>query len=184
MTFEFTSADELLAFLATMGRTESAEAVGFTELDHGLQCAAELAETNPDDLELQVAGLLHDVAHTLAPHDADRPDLDRHGEVGAAALRELLGDRVADLVEAHVPAKRYLVVTDPAYGATLSSVSVASLAEQGGPMTPDEVVAFEALDCFADAVVLRQADDRAKVVGRVVPDLSAWEPAVRAQAAR
>lgn len=184
MTNEFATADELLEFLATMGATDSGEAVGFTELDHGLQCAAELAAAHPDDVELQVAGLVHDVAHTMVSDDPVGAAIDRHGEVGAAAVRALLGDRVADLVAAHVPAKRYLVATDPEYGAGLSAVSVASLAEQGGSMTADEATAFEALDGFDDAVELRRADDRAKVVGRVVPGLSAWAPVVRSVAAR
>jgi len=184
MTITFTTADELLAFLATMGETDSDEAVGFTELDHGLQCAADLAANHPDDAELLVAGLVHDVAHTMVPDDGDHARIDRHGEVGASAVRTLLGDRVADLVAAHVPAKRYLVLADPDYAATLSAVSVASLVEQGGAMTPAEAEAFEALACFADAVELRRADDRAKVVGRVVPDLSSWAPVVRSVATR
>ena len=35
--------------------------------------------------------------------------------LGAETVRRLLGERVAGLVEAHVPAKRYLVTTDASY---------------------------------------------------------------------
>ena len=59
----FADADELLAHLTSLGTTVSAESASFFELDHGLQCAALLERSNPDDLELQVAGLIHDLAH-------------------------------------------------------------------------------------------------------------------------
>src|SRR5580700_1536763 len=65
-----------------------------TSLGHGLQCAANLKASRPEDVQLQVAGLLHDVGHQFAP---GQPEL--HGVNGAAFLRELFGDRVADLVE-------------------------------------------------------------------------------------
>jgi hypothetical protein len=59
----FTSIDEIIGHLESLGRSPSAECDQFTELDHGLQCAAVLATTAPDDIELQVAGLLHDLAN-------------------------------------------------------------------------------------------------------------------------
>ena len=34
-------------------------------LDHGLQTATGLRATHPDDVELQVAGLVHDLGHVL-----------------------------------------------------------------------------------------------------------------------
>jgi predicted HD phosphohydrolase len=91
----------------------------------------------------------------------------------------MLGDRVAGLVEGHVPAKRYLVATDAAYGSVLSEVSVWSLGEQGGPMIPEEVAEFASGPYASDAVVLRRADDAAKVPGRVVPPLADWLPLLR-----
>ncbi|MEV4391183.1 inositol oxygenase family protein [Nonomuraea sp. NPDC049607] len=38
-------------------------------LDHGLQVAAVLRDRHPGDRELQVAGLVHDLGHLLAPGD-------------------------------------------------------------------------------------------------------------------
>ena len=99
-------------------------------LDHGLQCAALLAEQFPDDEELQVAGLVHDVGHRLAPGRIGGPRRDR-GRCGAG----LLGERVAALVELHVPAKRYLVTVDPSYRDGLSDGSTISLARQGGELS-------------------------------------------------
>lgn len=145
---------------------------GMSELDHGLQCAYELSLAHPDDEELQIAGLVHDIGHQMASDE-------EHGRIGAERVRTLLGERVAGLVEAHVPAKRYLVTTDASYGGILSSGSVVSLARQGGSLTAEEVAAFEAGAYAADAVVLRKADDAAKVPGREVPSLENWLPALR-----
>ena len=78
--------------------------------------------------------------------------------------------------EAHVTAKRYLVAMDPAYA--LSPVSVATLTDQGGALPLDEAHVFEASPWFTDTVALRRADDAAKVAGRVVPRLDAWEAVV------
>jgi predicted HD phosphohydrolase len=146
-------------------------------LAHGLQCAHELATVAPDDLGLQAAGLVHDVGHVLDGfHAVD------HGEVGAAYVEPLLGTRVARLVAMHVPAKRYLVATDPGY--RLSDGSVRSLVLQGGAMTTEEVAAFARQDHAQAAATLRRADEAAKVVGRVVPDLAHWAPVLRAVAAQ
>lgn len=171
----FADIEAVEAFLEQMGRTPSAEAPGLTELDHGLQCAAELKALAPDDLALQVAGLLHDVGHTFS-RAGD------HGEAGARALRDLFGDRIANLVALHIPAKRYLVTTTPSYRDRLSPVSIRSLAMQGGDMSPDEVAAYEARPEAADAVRLRQCDEAAKEPGRDVPGLDAWRPALRSLA--
>jgi predicted HD phosphohydrolase len=143
----------------------------FSELAHGLQCADVLRALAPDDIELQVAGLLHDVGQTLDPA-CD------HGEVGAEALRGLMGERIAELVRLHVDAKRYLVTRDPAYRATLSPVSIATLALQGGDLSAGELAAFEASPFHADAVRLRKADDLAKVAGKRTSGLEAWSSAL------
>ena len=51
-------------------------------------------------------------------------------------------------------------------------------------MTTEEVKVFEADSNGADAAKLRRADEAAKVIGRVVPDLVSWIPAIEAVAAR
>jgi predicted HD phosphohydrolase len=146
-------------------------------LDHGLQVAALLALGYPEDLELQVAGLVHDIGHYLVPADEAG-----HADHAADAVASLLGSRVAGLVRAHIPAKRYLAATDPSL--ILSPESLRTLGCQGGPMTADEVVAFEADPDFEMAVELRRADDAGKVIGLDVGPLESWRPAVERVAAR
>ena len=166
------SVTELLQLLEALGSVPSEDIGGLTELDHGLQCAHRLARRRPLDIELQLAGLVHDVGHQFGPDD-------RHGDIGGDLVRPLLGERVAALVAAHVPAKRYLVATDTRYARRLSSISSATLTVQGGPLVEAEAVAFRALPCFEDAIELRRADDGGKVPGRKVPGLDRWvEPLV------
>ena len=150
---------------------------GLTILNHGLQCAAHLRRSHPADAELQVAGLLHDVGHLLAPGCEDI-----HGLVGAGYVRPVFGERVAALIEYHVPAKRYLVATDGAYRALLSRGSVRTLAMQHGPMTSGEAAAFAASPHFEAAVCLRRADESAKDPVAEVASLDSWLSALLAVA--
>ena len=172
------SVDELFDLLERSAHradsvSDGGERVGI--LAHGLQCADVLRRHSPDDVELQIAGLVHDLGHVAVPDDVDG-----HGRHGRVLFTELLGERVADLVELHVPAKRYLVTVEDQYFGGLSEGSIRTLAEQGGPMTPDEVVAFEAEPRHQEAIVLRRADEAAKIPGREVPGLDAWRPVVDA----
>ncbi|RDI42871.1 HD domain-containing protein [Nocardia mexicana] len=147
-------------------------------LDHDRQCAELLRRDHPDDEELQVAGLLHNIGHTLVPGDDAG-----HGRHGAAAVRPLLGPRVARLVELHVVAKRYLAATDSAHAENLSASSKRTLVAQGGPMTAAELAAFEADPDFAAALALRRADDAGKVVGLRVEPVESWRPVIARVAA-
>ncbi|TCJ99047.1 HD domain-containing protein [Nocardia alba] len=148
-------------------------------LDHDRQCAQSLRRDFPEDEELQVAGLLHDIGHVLFPGDDAN-----HGRHGAAAVRGLLGPRVARLIELHVTAKRFLVATDSAHAAGLSESSRRTLIAQGGPMTPAEIDSFRADPDFAAALALRRADDAGKVIGLRVAPLRDWRPLVERIAAR
>lgn len=177
-----TSVDDLIGVLAEgVAAFDSpatwAAASGHRErvdlLSHALQCAYEVASSHPDDLELQAAALVHDLGHQLVPGDDAGHDAS-HGVAGAAAVRGLLGDRVARLVEYHVPAKRYLVTVDPDYRAKLSPVSIRTLENQGGTMTPDEVAEHAQLPDWSAGLALRRADEAAKVPGRDVPGLAHW----------
>lgn len=170
----FRDADELIRHLRYLGATLSDECHLMTELDHGLQTAALLRQTDPDDFELQVAGLVHDLAHSW-----DGPGQTRHAAMGATAVRCLLGERVAGFIESHVPAKRYLVAALPEYYTALSPDSVFTLKAQGGPMRVAEVDAFEADPEHLGMIALRVADDGARIPGAQVPGLDFWIPTIR-----
>ena len=173
----FADVDDLFGALETS--RDADDEGGLSILDHSLQCAELLRATRPDDVELQVAGLVHDLGWlgrvprgwTLrldAAHDVDGRDL----------LGGLLGERVARLVGGHVAAKRYLIATEPGYAELLSTRSEVTLEFQGGVMRGDEIVAFEQRPERDDLVVLRRADDAAKIRGKVVPGLDTWRAMV------
>jgi predicted HD phosphohydrolase len=138
-------------------------------LAHALQCAAILRAEHPEDAELAVAGLVHDISDIA--HPDDHTDHDRRG---AQLVEPLLGPRVARLVGAHVLAKRYLVTTDPAYRSRLSARSIETLAAQGDALADAELARLAA-DADRDAILdLRRADERAKDPAARVPDLESW----------
>lgn len=171
--------DDLVGLLARGGNADDGETLDL--LAHGLQCGALLAEVAPDDIELQVAGLVHDLGTLLDPGQAAT-----HAVTGAVAVGGLLGARVAALVAGHDQAKRYLVTTEPSYRECLSEISVATLTLQGGEMEASERAAFEVGEHRHALVALRRADDAAKIPGRAVPGLAQWHEPLRrvADAAR
>ena len=161
------SVPDLIAVLALgAGVRDEPELDG---LAHALQCGAILRAEAPDDPELAVAGLVHDIADVVYPDDHTG-----HDRRGAELVEPLLGSRVARLVGAHVLAKRYLVTTDPAYRNQLSVRSVETLAEQGESLRDAELTAL-ASDPDRDAILaLRRADERAKDPAARVPGLDEW----------
>lgn len=147
---------------------------------HALQ-GAWLAEGEDKGDAMVVAALLHDIGHMvhdLGESPADAGIDDRHEELGHAWLQAHFGPEVTEPVRLHVAAKRYLCATEADYFAKLSPDSVKSLALQGGPMSPEEVAAFEALPQHGDAVQLRRYDERAKVKGLATPPVAHFMPAV------
>jgi gamma-butyrobetaine dioxygenase len=123
--------------------------------EHMRQAGA-LAEAAGAPAPLVAAALLHDVGHLRNESDA------RHGSGGARWLSQWFGPEVTEPVRLHVAAKRYLCATEPGYFARLSLESVRTLALQGGPMTPEQAAAFEALPRARDASAVRRWDDEAK----------------------
>ena len=170
---EFSNTQELVDHLVVLKATVSAESDKFFELDHGLQCAALLEKSDPLDIELQIAGLIHDLAHPW-----DGPGQPRHATMGADAVRTILGERVAALIAGHVPAKRFLVTTQPEYRDLLSPDSVMTLEAQGGDLSLQEVVDFQSNPWWEAMVALRIADEGAKDPDAVVPELEYWIDAI------
>jgi gamma-butyrobetaine dioxygenase len=165
--------DEIIAACESMvGLPYDGEPVD--QLEHALQCAA-LARAAGGERDLIVASLLHDIARApaVAGIAYDGPG-ENHGETGSRWLEPRVGARIAWLAEQHVPAKRYLVATDPDYAALLSEVSARTLKAQGGPMSEDDVAEFEAQPDWQLAIQLRRFDDAAKVPDAEVPGLDAY----------
>ena len=150
------------------------------QIQHGLQ-AAWLAEQAADPPSLIAAALMHDIGHML--HDlgenpAEAGIDDRHEDVGHAFLLVYFGPEVTEPVRLHVAAKRYLCGKEEDYFAKLSRDSVLSLALQGGPMSDEEIAAFERLPHWQEAVRLRRYDEGAKVKGQQTPPLARFLPHV------
>lgn len=168
--------DELLALLARGAELHDEPEVD--ALAHALQCGARLRMQYPEDAELAVAGLVHDIADISRP--GDHRD---HSHVGARLVQPLLGPRVAHLVGAHVAAKRYLVATDPSYRAQLSARSIETLAVQGEALDDNEVRRMAAMPDLDAVLALRRSDDAAKDPDAQPPALETW-PVLVAQVAR
>ena len=126
---------------------------------HALQTGWHAAHASADD-ELLVAATLHDIGRS--PTVATRYPCLPHEDAGAQFARQYIGERAANIIRAHVPAKRYLVATDPTYAALLSPSSVESLRRQGGAMAEWEIAEFRADSFSEQAIALRRWDDAAK----------------------
>lgn len=176
--------DELLSLYGAQGSAAYfGEPVTVTE--HGLQAAYFAQQSGASD-GLVIAALLHDIGHLIGSAPADIADWkhdDRHELIGSQWLALHFGPEVCEPVRLHVPAKRYLCATDPAYFDALSAASVITLGLQGGPMTPAEIEAFEAESYFRDAVRLRRWDEQAKVAGLPTPDFGHYRPRIEMLAA-
>lgn len=172
--------DEIFAAFRTSGHQTYGERV--TQLQHSLQ-SAYFAEQQGAKPTLIAAALLHDIGHLL--HDLGEDIADQgidaiHEQIGGEYLEKHFIPAVSEPARLHVAAKRYLCAVDPAYFATLSPVSVQSLALQGGPMNAEEVEEFEALPFFEDAVQLRRFDDLGKEPDLATPELEHYRPYLEA----
>ena len=147
-----------------------------TQLEHALQ-SAQLAEQAGADEETITAAFLHDIGHLLPPELAggymDGYGTVDHEKLGADFLREQgFSEKVAQLIEHHVNAKRYLVFKNPNYFARLSEASLRTLEFQGGPMTADEAADFEANPYFKGILQMRTWDEQAKIPGLATPTMA------------
>ena len=165
-----------------LSRAGQADYIGedVSQLTHALQCAS-LAESQGDP-ELVIASLLHDLGH-LVP--SDEPSMEQlgtrhHETVGADILMSLgFSHRVAQLVEGHVDAKRYLASTRDGYLGRLSKASKRTLELQGGPMNASERDSFERRPEFKSLLRLRGWDEGGKAVGHDHAPLEHFVPMLR-----
>ncbi len=147
---------------------------------HALQ-AAWLAEKAGCPEPLIVASLLHDIGHLvhdLGDNPAENGVDDQHEMRGHEFLTVWFGPEVTEPVRLHVAAKRYLCATEADYFSKLSKDSVLSLSLQGGPMSAEEVTAFDSLPESTAAVKLRRFDEQAKVKNLETPAVQHFLPYV------
>jgi predicted HD phosphohydrolase len=172
--------DDIFALMRTRGISRYGLS-SVNQLEHALQSAALATERRLGD-KLVVAALFHDLGHLLVGEDVDLADQgidDVHEETSARILERLFGPGVAEPVRLHVAAKRYLCGANPAYFDKLSQDSRTSLALQGGPMSAEEMSAFDRLEHRAAALALRLIDDEAKVPGLATPGLDSYREIAR-----
>jgi [1-hydroxy-2-(trimethylamino)ethyl]phosphonate dioxygenase len=134
-----------------------------TLIQHSMQCAEAMRAITADDNQIVAAGL-HDIGHLLVLEDGQHyaGGGDAHESIGAEMLAPYLPGAVVEPIRWHVEAKRYLVATDPVYESQLSPGSIASLEQQGGPMSEAEAQTFRSTAAFDTAVRLRRLDEGAK----------------------
>lgn len=145
-----------------------------SQLEHALQCAQNAKNARADD-ETIVAALLHDIGHLLLNDDAQSMNglgAQDHEKIGAAyVLEKGFPQKIADLIQGHVDAKRYLTSIDPTYYETLSSASKETLIIQGGPMTKAQAREFEQQPHFKNKLRMRTWDEQSKLLDCVVDTL-------------
>ncbi|WP_243837279.1 HDIG domain-containing metalloprotein [Mucilaginibacter gilvus] len=135
-----------------------------SQLEHMSQAAA-LAEAEGHDDEVILAAFFHDIGHLCASAESmDGMGNVDHEKLGADYLLERgFSTRLANLVNGHVIAKRYLTYKYPEYFDKLSPASKVTLGFQGGVMSAAEASIFEQHP-DADLIIrMRYWDDEAKL---------------------
>ncbi|MBC7947264.1 MAG: HD domain-containing protein [Chitinophagaceae bacterium] len=149
-----------------------------SQLEHMCQCA-QLAEQEGYDEEIILAAFFHDFGH-FCEHVMPVKQMNGYGvvdheKIGADFLRSNgFSPTIANLVENHVQAKRYLTYHFPEYYQQLSSASKQTLEFQGGRMTLEEAMAFESDELFDMHIKLRKWDERAKLEHQSLPSLDKY----------
>jgi phosphonate degradation associated HDIG domain protein len=175
------SRENIVPFIADIFKRRGADSYlgeRVTMAQHMLQGAV-LAEREGAPEELVAAALLHDIGHYTSEFGTlslgDTRD-NYHEEAGAAVLEKFFPPVIVECVRLHVPAKRYLCATDPAYYDMLSEASKHTLSLQGGPMNAQEVAEFEKNPFYREAVRVRLWDDGGKDPAMQTPDFDHYVP--------
>lgn len=150
-----------------------------SQIEHMAQ-AGELAEAAGHDDEVVLAAFFHDIGH-ICEMDGQVEKMGLYGiksheEIGARYLRSKgFSQRLCQLVENHVAAKRYLTFADDGYYSKLSEASRRTLEYQGGRMNAEEAEAFRNDPLFQLSIDLRYWDEQAKIENKPLPPLSHFE---------
>jgi len=170
--------DEIFSLYENYG---AADYIGepVSQIEHMCQ-AAQLAEAEGYDDDVILASFFHDIGH-LCEHIYETKQMDGYGvmdheSLGGEYLREKgFSEKIARLVESHVPAKRYLTFKYPEYYNKLSDASKATLDKQGGRMDDVEATQFEADNLYLLFIKIREWDDKAKIEKVPLPSLEIYK---------
>lgn len=141
------------------------------------QSAALAIKAGKDD-EVILAAFFHDIGHICVMDGEEKKSMDgfgnaRHEKIGADFLRSMgFPEKIAQLVENHVAAKRYLTFKYPEYYNNLSDASKKTLEFQGGKMNNEEASGFEKDQLFEASIQLRTWDEEAKEINTPLVDMS------------
>ncbi len=146
-----------------------------SQIEHMSQSAQLAMESGYDD-EVVLAAFFHDIGHICVSRNTENNmggfGTKSHEKIGADFLREKgFSEKIAQLVENHVQAKRYLTFKYPSYFQNLSEASKETLKFQGGVMSSEEAAAFEQNSLFDLSIKMRHWDELAKEVNVPLVDL-------------
>ena len=153
-----------------------------SQIEHMCQCA-QLAEAAGADEEVILAAFFHDIGH-LCEYAFPEKKLQHMDGVGIVDHEKLgytyliskgFSKKIAQLVQSHVQAKRYLTFKYPEYFKQLSEASIKTLAFQGGVMTMAEATIFESDPLSEMYVQLRRWDEQAKETSKPLPPLNNYK---------
>lgn len=146
---------------------------------HMIQAAVAAKKNNEPDY-LVLACLLHDIGHFLDKDNMGGLGVIEHGKIGANYLRKYgIDEKVCNLVENHVMAKKYLVSKYDDYYDKLSNASKKTLEFQGGKMTKNEMILFEKYNDFENILRIRHYDDIGKTIGINIPSIESFEELIK-----
>ena len=179
--------DEILSLYEKFGN-EDYIGEPVSQIEHMCQCA-QLAEASGADEELILAAFFHDIGHLCEfafpekkLQHMDGVGIVDHEKLGATyLLSKGFSEKIANLVQSHVQAKRYLTFKYPEYLEKLSKASVKTLAFQGGVMTKEEAEAFESDPLHKLYIQLRRWDEEAKEVAKRLPPLDHYKTMMMSQ---
>jgi 2-amino-1-hydroxyethylphosphonate dioxygenase (glycine-forming) len=146
-----------------------------SQIEHMSQSAQLAIEGGHED-EVILAAFFHDIGHICVSRNKENDmggfGTKSHEKIGADFLREKgFSEKIAQLVENHVQAKRYLTFKYPEYFQNLSEASKKTLEFQGGVMTSEEAMAFEQSPLFDLSIKMRQWDEQAKEINVPLVDI-------------
>lgn len=153
-----------------------------SQIEHMCQCA-QLAEDAGADEEVILAAFFHDIGHLCEfafpekkLQHMDGAGIVDHEKLGYTYLiNKGFSKKIAQLVQSHVQAKRYLTCKFPEYFKMLSEASIKTLVFQGGVMSDAEAILFESDPLHQMYVQLRRWDEQAKEIAKPLPPLNNYK---------